>query len=486
VTGNLSKPLLRIVPLACALLSLACAVGPNFERPASPSPPSYTAEPTRGVMAATGGPEQRLQLAKELSAQWWELYRSEPLNDVVKHALADNPSLVAARASLAQAHEAVVAARGALFPQIDAGASAQRVHTPGLVKGVRARTSDLYSVGPSVGYLVDVFGGVRRSVEEQAALAEFQHYELAAAWLSLTGNAVTESVSIASLRAQIDALEEVITDDEQNLELVRRKYQAGKIARSDVLVAETQLASDRVELPALQQRLAVARHAVSALAGQLPAEWSPPEFALEGFTLPGELPVSLPSELARQRPDVLAAEAQLHAASAAIGVATAQLFPSLTLSGSLTQESLELGSLFSGPGTAWALAGQLATPLFHGGTLLAQRRAAIDAYDASLALYRQTVLQAFQQVADTLRALDHDAELVGASQQLLDTARESLSLQRISYEAGKSDLLLLLVAERSYQQARSSLALAQGQRLQDTAQLFVALGGGWWQAGLQP
>lgn len=479
------RPGLRSL-LGAAVCSLcACAVGPNFTRPEPPQTPSYTAEPTPRVMTpAAGGSAQQIELAVELSAHWWELFRSPALDDVVNRTLQDSPSLAAARAKLTQARETVAAARGSFFPQLDASAGAQRVRVPGLQSGAPSSTSSLYSVGGSVGYAVDVFGGIRRNVEQQSALADFQRYELAAAWLSLTGNAVTESVSIASLRAQIDAVEEVVADDEHNLDLVRRKLEAGKVARADVLVAQTQLASDRAQLPPLSQRLAAARHAVSALAGRLPAEWSPPDFEIEGFELPGEIPVSLPSELARQRPDVLAAEAQLHAASAAIGVATAQLFPSLTLSGSLTEEALEIGSLFSGPGTAWTLAGKLAAPLFHGGTLRAQRRGAIAAYQAALASYQQTVVQAFQQVADALRALAHDAELVGAQQQLLDTARESLSLQRIRYEAGKADLLLLLVSERAYQQSRLGLAQAQGQRLQDTVQLFVALGGGWWGAGI--
>jgi NodT family efflux transporter outer membrane factor (OMF) lipoprotein len=481
--GDLERPGARIGLVVAVSLLFGCAVGPDFARPESPSPSSYTAEPTPERMApGTGEAEQRLQLSTEIQAQWWELFGSSSLDGVVARTLADNPSLAAARATLAQAQEEVSAARGSLYPQLDVEGRADRAHIPGLRSGVSSSTSSLYSIGPSVSYLVDVFGGVRRSVEQQVALAEFQHYELAAAWLTLTGNSVSESIAIASLRAQIDAIQAVIAEDEQTVDLVRQEFEAGKAARGDVLLAETELAGDRTQLPPLRQEVAAARHAVSALAGQLPAQWSPPEFDLEGFELPGELPVSLPSELARQRPDVLAAEAQLHAASAAIGVATAQLYPSLMLSGSLAQEALEAGSLFSGGGAAWALAANLAAPVFHGGTLRAQRRAAIDAYDASLATYQQTVLQAFQQVADALRALEHDAELVGAQQELLETASESLALQRISYEAGKSDLLQLLVSERAYQQARLGFAQAQGQRFEDTAQLFVALGGGWWQA----
>jgi len=278
----------------------------------------------------------------------------------------------------------------------------------------------------------------------------------------------------------------VVRDDERNLRLVRLEYEAGKAPLTDVLTAQTQLASDRTALPPLRQQLAAARDALVILAGRAPAAWSPPDFELKDFALPLELPVSLPSTLARQRPDILAAEAALHADSAAIGVATARLYPSITLSASLGQQALDTGALFRSANTFWSLAGDLAAPIFHGGTLRAQRRAAIDTYRAALATYEQTVLQGLQQVADNLQALAHDAELVASQHELLETASAALALQRESYAAGKSTVLQLIDAERAYEQARLGSAKAQAQRLQDTAQLFVALGGGWWGAKLEP
>jgi len=272
-----------------------------------------------------------------------------------------------------------------------------------------------------------------------------------------------------------------VADDARNLELVRLKYEAGKAPRTDVLTAETQLAIDRTALPGLRQQLAATRDALSVLTGRPPAAWAPPDFDLKDFTLPRELPLSLPSALARQRPDILAAEALLHADSAAIGVATARLYPNITLTASGGQQSLDGGSLFQGANTFWALAAGLTQPIFHGGTLRAQRRAAIDNYQASLATYEQTVLQGLQQVADILQALAQDAELVDAQRQLLESASAALALQRESYAAGKSDVLQLIIAERAYQQARLGMVTAQARRLQDTAQLFVALGGGWWE-----
>lgn len=473
-----------------ALLVAGCAVGPDFRRPEPPSIDRYTTEPQPKVLApAAAAEEQEIQVGRKVAAQWWDLYRSKDLEQVLGEAIRESPTLAAARAALAASREQVVAARGPLFPQLDASASGNRRKSTSLPLGSGAAGaisgySNFYSLGPEVSYALDVFGGTRRGVEEQQALAERQRYELAAAYLTLTGNSVSQAVTIASLRAQIDASREILAEDRQNLDLVTDRFQAGKAAWADVLLATTQLAADRATLPPLEQQLSAARHALSVLAGRLPAEWSPPAFALKDFRLPHDLPLSLPSELVRQRPDILAAEAQLHADSAAVGVATAQLFPRITISGSLTQSAVELSSLFSGPGTAWTIGGALAQPIFHGGTLLAQRKAAIHTYDASLATYRQTVLQAFQQVADTLRALTHDAALVGAERQALETSEASLGIQRASYAAGKSDLLQLLDAERSVQQARLADVRARAQRLQDTAQLFVSLGGGWWNANL--
>lgn len=465
---------MRRVALILVLLS-GCAVGPDFERPAAPEGERYTAQPVPEVIeSATGAESQRLRSGANIRAQWWELYRSRALSEVLRAAIDGNKTIVAARATLAAARENVLAARGGYWPQLDASAGAER----------RRGSANLYSVGATASYSPDAFGATARSVEQQEALAEQQGYELAAAYLALTGDAVTQAIAIASLRAQLQATEEVVADDERNLELVRLKYEGGKTPRTDVLTAETQLAADRAALPGLRQQFAAARDALAILAGRAPSAWSPPEFDLSEFTLPGELPLSLPSALARQRPDILAAEARLHADSAAIGVATARLYPGITLSASLGQQSLSAGSLFSSDSTIWSLAAGAAGPIFHGGTLRAQRRAAIDAYRASLASYEQTVLQGLQQVADTLQALAHDAELVDAQRQLLDSARTALALQRASYEAGKADLLQLIDAERTYQRARLGAVQAQAQRLRDTAQLFVALGGGWWDAKL--
>jgi NodT family efflux transporter outer membrane factor (OMF) lipoprotein len=336
-------------------------------------------------------------------------------------------------------------------------------------------------VGATASYSPDIFGGTRRRIEQQEALADQQRFEMAAAWLTLTGNSVVEAIAIASARLQIATVEDLIRNDQRNLDLVQQEFQAGKVAKSDVLTAAAQLASDRTQLPALRQQLAIGRHALTVLAGHAPGEWTPPDFDLDALVLPPEVPLSLPSELVRQRPDILAAEALLHAQSAQIGVASAQLYPSITLSGSLLRSALSIVDLF-GSAAANVLSGSatLGAPLFHGGALDAQRAAAVDAYQAQLATYEQIVLQAFGQVADALTAVANDADMVAATRQAAEIASQSLALQRISFMAGKTSALQLIVAENTYSQSRLGYARALGQQMADTAQLLVAVGGGWW------
>jgi NodT family efflux transporter outer membrane factor (OMF) lipoprotein len=298
----------------------------------------------------------------------------------------------------------------------------------------------------------------------------------------LTGGAVTQAIAIAAARLQIATLEGILASDQQNLDLVRRKFEVGKSAQTDILTAESQLAGDRSQISSLRQQLSVARHALAVLASRSPAEWLPPEFDLSEFALPRDLPASVPSALVRQRPDILAAEAELHAASAAIGVATAEMYPTITLSAALTQQSLAIGTLFHGVSNLWSLGASLTAPIFHGGALEAQKQEAIDAFDAQLATYQQTVVQAFGQVADALQALDHDAEFIANARRSLGVAESSLALERTSYAVGKASILDLIVAERAYAQARLAYVAAQIQQLQDTVQFFVVMGGGWWTA----
>ena len=486
----------RAVLLFSALALTGCAVGPRFKRPAPPAAAAYTsAQDTPKLAPGHGEPPQQLVAGRTIPAQWWGLFHSPALDRVLREALADNPTLSAARATLAQAQQTVLAERGAYFPQLDIGAMAERQRGPafalgllGILPGSHALpTFNLYSLGPTVSYSPDVFGLIRRGVEARRAGAELERDQLAAAYLAITGNAVEQALNLARLRLEIDALTRIVFDDTRNLALVRRKFDVGRAPRTDVLAAETQLANDRALLPALRQQEAMSEDALAILVGKAPGQWRAPPFRLANFHLPSALPLSLPSALVRQRPDILAAEQQVHVRTAEVGIATARMYPRIVLSASLATAALRPEALFGSSSSVWDLLGGLTAPVFHGGTLRAERRASIDALKASLALYRQTVLAAFGQVTDTLRALGNDAELAAAEHQALDAARTSLKLQRVSYSVGRSNTLQLLDAERAYQQARLGYARATAQRYADSAQLFVALGGGWWNSpGLCP
>lgn len=452
----------------------ACAVGPNFIRPHSPKGTKYTFHSMpKTLKAGKGEVKQRLKIGKTISNKWWALFHSHELDYVVSLAIAHNKTIEQAKATLAAANESVKIAAGSLFPNIDAQAGFQRS------KGAAASPpSNLYNVGATLSYMVDVFGETRRTIEQQAALADNQYFQLNAAYLSITGNVVVQSITLASLQAQLNAANGIIKSDRKNLSLVREKLNVGKAARIEVLTAQSQLENDLTQLPPLRQQIDVTKHALSVLVGRSPGEWTPPGLDIANLKLPSELPLTLPSKLVHDRPDILAAEATLHANSAAIGIATAQMFPNITLSGSALFQNRSVDNLFSKSNLIWNIAAGLTAPIFHGGSLIAQRAQAIHNFRASAALYQQTVLTAFGQVADTLRALQHDAELVNIQKRALAVARESLDLQRMSYGAGKTDLLLLLNAQRNYQQALQGYLQAVGQRYLDTAGLFVAMGGG--------
>lgn len=463
--------------VGAALLVTGCAVGPEFRRPTAPTVDRY--DQTSVVLPDAGDGQIRQQLVPgaAAAAQWWRAFDSAALDDTVDLALRGSPTLEAARATLAAANEALAATRGGNFPQVDLSAAASRGNGTNLGRTASGGTSNLYSIGATANYSVDLFGGTRRRIEQQAALTDYQRGLVGAAYLTLTGNVVIAAINDADAAEQLDAATEIITVDEHNLLLVQQSAAAGKSAGTDVLAAEGQLASDRALLPPLRQQRDIARHALAVLVGRPPAEWSPSEFHFSSLTLPVDLPLTLPSELVRTRPDILAAEAQLHAATAAVGVATAQLYPSLNLSGSWTAAAPGTAALFDGSSRIWSAASGITAPLFHGGTLRAERRAALDTLAAQLAQYRQTLLQAFGQVADALNALQHDAETAAAEQAALEASRASLELTQQSFQAGQASFLQILEAQRLYQQARLGIARATSARYLDTALYFLALGG---------
>ena len=471
----------RMLALAGTVAMLAgCALGPDFKRPDPPHVERYTAQELRlETAAAVGESEQHVVPGEQLRSDWWRLFQSDALDRVVERALAGNRTLVAAAATLAQSQELAAAQAGTLYPQVGVTAAIgrQKYGAEFLGSSPKPPAFTYFAVGPTISYALDYTGGVARSVEQQYALADYQRQQLHAAYLAVTGTAVMQALKIASLRAQIATVEVLLGQDRENLKLVQTAFDAGSVSRVDIVSANSQLASDATLSPPLRQELSLARHALAIVLGQAPANAALPEFDLANLELPRSLPLSLPSELAHRRPDILAAEAQLHAATAAVGIANANLYPHINLTAATGQQATDFGHLFDRASNVWSLAGALVAPLFDGGTLRAEQRAAVDAMHASAANYEQTVLVAFGQVADSLQALDHGAEQLEAQLRAQDAARDNVDLTRKSYNEGNVGVLQVLDAERLYQQARLGYERARGQRYLDTATLFLALGG---------
>lgn len=468
--------MLKPIPLilVAGTLLAACSAGPDFARPEAPKTKAY-------VSAQDALPEGlRIAVGRRVAAEWWQLFASPDLDRLIRQAVSGNYDLATARQTLARAEALTRAENGGFWPQASLGAVAGR-QKYGIAQFGPANFTippfNYYEIGPSVSWTPDLSGGQRRRVERAEALAEYQAHELDAAYVALTGNVVDAALDIATGRDEIAAVGQIVAEDEKTLHLTEAAYAAGVGTRVDILSAQSQLIADQAELPPLEQRLSVARHALSVLVGRAPADWVPPDLDLDAFAMPRELPLRLPSELVRKRPDILAAEADLHAASAAVGVAAANRYPSITLSADLLQEALTPAGLFQSGGAAWSLAGSVAAPLFSGGRLTAEKAAAEHAYQASLAQYRQTVLVAFRQVADALTALAHDDEAVAARRAALVTADVALDLARKAYQAGSSGLLQVEDAQRQLARARLGLIAAQSQRYRDGVALFVALGG---------
>jgi NodT family efflux transporter outer membrane factor (OMF) lipoprotein len=470
-----------------AALLTGCAVGPDFRRPVPPDAKGYTdtsIAPETASAPGAGGDAQRFISGRDIPSQWWTLFQSKSLDNLIRQALADSPTLAASQAALRQAQENWRAQLGELFPSVDANFSANRSKFTGASFGqpnVPGGVFTLYNASVSVSYTLDLFGGTRRSLEELQAKVDYQHYLLEASYLTLTSNIVTTAVQEASLRAQIRSTKEILKAEEEQLALVEQQFQLGGASRADVLAQKAQLAQTRTTLPPLEKLFSQTRHLLAVLAGRPPGDAATlPEFEITDLQLLRELPVSLPSVLVRQRPDILASEEQLHSACALIGVATANLFPKLTITGNYGSQSTLIGDLFSSGTNIWSIGAGLVQPIFRAGELTAKRRAAIAAYDQANAQYRETVLQAFQNVADVLRALEKDAETLKAQSDAEAAARESLAMAWDQYALGAVSYLVLLNAERQHQQTRIALAQTQAARFADTAALFQALGGGWW------
>jgi len=487
-------PPVRLAALAFAAAGAlsACAVGPNFRTPEAPAVADaahpYTPAPLPARTASApdaAGAAQSFAPGQDVPADWWKVFGSPALDELVQAALQHNPTLAAAQASLREAQENYAADAGArLLPSVNGNLQAARQRTQAAVVDGEpvATTYNVFSAGVDVSYSLDLFGANKRALEGLAAQIDYQRFQVEGAWLTLTTNVVATAIQEASLRAQLKATQDVVDAESKSLGLISKQVELGALARSAVLQQRTLIAQTQAQLPALEKSLAQTRHQLAVLAGRLPGDGGLPTFELDSLHLAETLPVSVPSALLRQRPDVRASEALLHAASAQVGVATAAQYPQITLSGSLDRQSLKLDKFFSNGITAWSIGAGLVQPIFNGGSLRAQKRAAEAAYDAANAQYQQTVLNAFLGVANALRAIDTDADALRTQAEAEALAKESLDLIQRQYQLGAASYLATLDAQRSWLQTRVALAQAQAGRHADTAALFQALGGGWWNA----
>ena len=484
--SSASRMLPFLTALGCAMVA-GCAAGPDFRKPAAPDVSGYTKEtPTETVATAdvVGGAAQRFVQGSDIAADWWTLFHSMPLNDLVEQSLTKHADLKSAQAALMVARENMLAQRGSFYPSVTAGFSASRQQDPpGSLAPVPSNNTFLYNLFTpqvSVSYVPDVFGLNRRTVESLQAQEQQVRFQMIATYTTLTSNVVVAAIQAGSLQMQIDATRELVDANTKMVDILRYQFAKGVASRLDVAAQESQLAQVQATLPPLLKQLDQQRDLLAALAGLFPSEAAEEKFELSSLQLPGELPLSLPSELVAQRPDVLQAEANMHAASAQIGIAIANRLPNIQLTANAGSTALAIGQVFKSGTGFWSLGADLTAPIFQGGTLMHRERAAKAAYVQASEQYRSTVLTAFENVADTLAALEHDAEGLKAAAAATDAAKVTLELSQRLWRAGAASYLSLLNAEQAYQQARIGLVQAQANRFADTAALFQALGGGWW------
>jgi NodT family efflux transporter outer membrane factor (OMF) lipoprotein len=462
-----------------------CAVGPQYKTPRTLEPAGYTSEllPTTTEAAnVVDGGSQRFEFGHDVSGQWWELFGSPRLNALIEEAFANYPDVTAQQAALKASRENVRVEEGMFLPQIQGVGNYEREQVSGasIGPGYPGFITSVYQATVNVSYTFDIFGGQRRTLEGLIALAEAQRFVLEASYLTLSSNVASTAIQLASVTDQIAATKDVIESETKELELIKRRFDVGSQSRSDVLQQESALNIIRATLPGLEQQQAVAEHQIAVLTGHSPHDVAPARFTLADLKLPMDLPVSLPAALVEQRPDIRQQEAVVHKASSAVGVATANMLPQLTLTGAFGGESLVYNTLFQPGSGIWNVAAGVTQPLFQGGTLRAKRRAAIDSYDQAVAQYRLTVLKSFQNVADTLTALEHDAQSLQAQSDSMDTAKASLNLVQMQYDVGTVSYVSLLTAQQAYAQARLTYVQAFAARYTDTVTLFQALGGAWW------
>jgi NodT family efflux transporter outer membrane factor (OMF) lipoprotein len=476
---------------AVMVLLAGCAVGPDFSHPAAPDITRYTREPLAVQTAGTdvaGGERQRLIQGRDIPQEWWAVFKSSKLDALIHRSIDNNPNLQSALATLRANQRAVYAQEGKFFPLLQANFNPTRQQTSAALSPVPASNASVFNLITAqlqVAYTFDIWGLNRRTVESLQALADVQRFQVEAAYLALTANVAVAAVTEASLREQIDATNELISINGKMVDTLRQQFNKGAVARGDLALQEAALAQVKATLPPLRKALQQNRDLLAALAGGFPSEGPGETFKFADFRLPDELPVSVPSQLIEQRPDIRAAEEQLHSASAQIGIATANLLPTFTISADAGFMNTALSHLLAPQNLFWDLAGNATQTLFDGGTLLHQLQGAKDTYQAAAWTYQSTVIAAVQNVADSLRAIQNDADALRAARDFQRAAKISFDLAHQQFDAGNSSVLVLLNAQQSYLQAVIQVVQARASRLSDTAALFQALGGGWWnRAGL--
>jgi NodT family efflux transporter outer membrane factor (OMF) lipoprotein len=481
----------RVLALAAFAALTGCTLGPDFVPPNPPKAQAFLPDQPPEFVAGgiTGGEVQRIVGDLDIPGQWWALFQSPELNGLIETALRANPDIKAAAAGLRVAQEAVRAQRATLFPTLQGGFGGTANQVPTVLSAPTADNNysyTLYTTGLTLSYNLDLWGSTRRSVESLDALAEAQCFQLEGAYLSLAANVVASAILEASLRAQIDSTQRIIAAQRDTLDILNRQLGLGAVNGSDVAAQQAALAQVEATLPPLQKALAQQRNLLATLTGRFPDRSLAERFRLEDLKLPQELPLSLPSHLVEQRPDVRAAEANLHSASALVGVAIANQFPNVTLNANIGTQALTVGTLF-GPALASSVVGMsVLQTILDGGALSAKKRGAQAAVEQADAQYRATVLQAFRNVADALRALEFDALALRAAVAAEQATSISLGIARRRLELGDATYIFVLTAELAYQQAALLRVQAQAARYTDTAALFQALGGGWWNRDAPP
>jgi NodT family efflux transporter outer membrane factor (OMF) lipoprotein len=477
---------IRIALPICGALAAACAVGPDFHRPPAPKVQGYATAPPIATVATdtAGGEAQRFEVGNEVAGQWWRAFQSAQIDGLVTTALAANADLQAAQAALRAALETAAAQRGSYFPAVSANVSSNREQdavgtlSPTLSSGASIFT--LHTAQVDVAYTLDLFGANRRQVESLLAGAEAQRFQMEATYSTLVSNVIVAAITQASVRTQLVTTQDIVAGERESLGILRAQYRLGSISSSQVSAQEAALAQMEATVPPLQQQLALQHDLLAQLSGRFPSELPDFELDLSMLSLPQQLPVSLPAKLVEQRPDVRAAEATLHAATAQVGVAIANMLPDISLSADAGTTAVRLSQLMA-PGTRfWSMGASLSQTLFAGGGLLHRKRAAVATMDQAAAQYRSTVLQAFRDVADALAALQADAAALEAVARAERAAAQSLVVVKVNLQLGSVTYLDLLDAQRSYNQAAVALTQARAARLSDTVALFQALGGGWW------